>query len=65
MEMSLKQYIPFISKCRKSISKLKPLNMPKLGKRDAHGSTGAGNDQIRFDLIFQTIAPEIEIITYP
>jgi argininosuccinate synthase len=23
----------------------------------------AGNDQIRFDLIFQTIAPEIEIIT--
>lgn len=29
----------------------------------AHGSTGAGNDQIRFDLIFQTIAPEIDIIT--
>ena len=29
----------------------------------AHGSTGAGNDQIRFDFIFQTIAPEIEIIT--
>jgi len=29
----------------------------------AHGSTGAGNDQIRFDLIFQTIAPEIEIMT--
>ncbi|AWG23633.1 argininosuccinate synthase [Flavobacterium faecale] len=29
----------------------------------AHGSTGAGNDQIRFDLIFHTIAPEIEIIT--
>ncbi len=29
----------------------------------AHGSTGAGNDQIRFDLIFQTIAPEIKIIT--
>ncbi len=29
----------------------------------AHGSTGAGNDQIRFDLIFQAIAPEIEIIT--
>jgi argininosuccinate synthase len=29
----------------------------------AHGSTGAGNDQIRFDLIFQTIAPAIEIIT--
>ncbi|WP_430909603.1 argininosuccinate synthase [Maribacter sp. 2-571] len=29
----------------------------------AHGSTGAGNDQVRFDLIFQTIAPEITIIT--
>ena len=29
----------------------------------AHGSTGAGNDQIRFDVIFQTLAPEIEIIT--
>ena len=29
----------------------------------AHGSTGAGNDQVRFDLIFQTLAPEIKIIT--
>ncbi len=29
----------------------------------AHGSTGAGNDQIRFDLTFQVLAPEIEIIT--
>ena len=29
----------------------------------AHGSTGAGNDQIRFDLIFQTICPGKEIIT--
>ncbi len=29
----------------------------------AHGSTGAGNDQIRFDLIFQTMGQEIEIIT--
>lgn len=29
----------------------------------AHGSTGAGNDQVRFDLIFQTLAPEIDIIT--
>ncbi len=32
-------------------------------KNIAHGSTGAGNDQIRFDMIFQTLAPEIEIIT--
>ena len=29
----------------------------------AHGSTGAGNDQIRFDLIFQTLGNSIEIIT--
>lgn len=29
----------------------------------AHGSTGAGNDQVRFDLIFQILAPEVEIIT--
>jgi len=29
----------------------------------AHGSTGAGNDQIRFDSIFQTVIPGIEIIT--
>lgn len=36
----------------------------KIGaKYIAHGSTGAGNDQIRFDLIFQVLAPAIEIIT--
>ena len=29
----------------------------------AHGSTGAGNDQVRFDLIFQVLAHSIEIIT--
>ena len=29
----------------------------------AHGSTGAGNDQIRFDLAFGVLAPEIQIIT--
>ena len=29
----------------------------------AHGSTGAGNDQVRFDMIFQIHAPEMEIIT--
>lgn len=29
----------------------------------AHGSTGAGNDQIRFDLTFDVLAPEIGIIT--
>ncbi|MDR1103563.1 MAG: argininosuccinate synthase [Tannerella sp.] len=29
----------------------------------AHGSTGAGNDQVRFDLTFDVLAPNIEIIT--
>jgi argininosuccinate synthase len=29
----------------------------------AHGSTGAGNDQVRFDMIFQILIPGIEIIT--
>ncbi len=29
----------------------------------AHGSTGAGNDQIRFDMTFLVTAPGIEIIT--
>lgn len=29
----------------------------------AHGSTGAGNDQVRFDLIFNILAPELEVIT--
>ena len=29
----------------------------------AHGSTGAGNDQVRFDMIFQILAPAIQIIT--
>ncbi len=28
----------------------------------AHGSTGAGNDQVRFDIVFEILAPEIEII---
>jgi argininosuccinate synthase len=28
----------------------------------AHGSTGAGNDQVRFDLVFEVMAPEIKII---
>ncbi|KAA9325160.1 argininosuccinate synthase [Adhaeribacter soli] len=29
----------------------------------AHGSTGAGNDQVRFDLIFNIMIPEITILT--
>lgn len=29
----------------------------------AHGSTGAGNDQVRFDMVFQNMLPGVEIIT--
>ena len=29
----------------------------------AHGSTGAGNDQVRFDMTFLVLCPEMEIIT--
>lgn len=29
----------------------------------AHGSTGAGNDQVRFDVAFRALAPELELIT--
>ena len=29
----------------------------------AHGSTGAGNDQVRFDLVFNTLGNDLEIIT--
>lgn len=36
----------------------------KIGaKYVAHGSTGAGNDQVRFDLTFEVIAPDIKILT--
>jgi argininosuccinate synthase len=29
----------------------------------AHGSTGAGNDQVRFDIAFRVLAPDLAIIT--
>ncbi len=29
----------------------------------AHGSTAAGNDQVRFDLVLQTLLPEVKILT--
>lgn len=29
----------------------------------AHGSTGAGNDQVRFDMVFQSMLPHAQIIT--
>lgn len=41
------------------------INYAKEIKADyvAHGSTGAGNDQIRFDLTFDVLAPDIKILT--
>lgn len=36
----------------------------KIGaKAVAHGSTGAGNDQVRFDIVFRIVVPDVEIIT--
>jgi argininosuccinate synthase len=35
----------------------------KLATAIAHGSTGAGNDQVRFDGIFNIVCPQMEIIT--
>lgn len=32
-------------------------------KAIAHGSTGAGNDQVRFDLAFRVLCPEVEVVT--
>jgi argininosuccinate synthase len=29
----------------------------------AHGSTGAGNDQVRFDIAFRVLAPDLDIVT--
>lgn len=29
----------------------------------AHGSTGAGNDQVRFDMIFEILVPNVQVIT--
>ena len=29
----------------------------------AHGSTGAGNDQVRFDVAFRVLAPDLQVIT--
>ncbi len=32
-------------------------------KAVAHGSTGAGNDQVRFDMVFHIMIPDVQIIT--
>jgi argininosuccinate synthase len=56
---------PLSVSAERSIQAIKIIEYAKSinAKYIAHGSTGAGNDQVRFDLIFQTLAPEIEIIT--
>lgn len=39
-------------------------HVKKLGAEGvAHGSTGAGNDQVRFDMVFHIMIPGVEIIT--
>lgn len=38
-------------------------HVKKIGAANvAHGSTGAGNDQVRFDIVFEILAPEVNII---
>ena len=39
-------------------------HVKKIGaNKVSHGSTGAGNDQVRFDMIFQIMIPGVEILT--
>ena len=56
---------PLSVSAERIIQAIEIVNYAKKIKADyiAHGSTGAGNDQVRFDMIFQIIAPEIRIIT--
>ena len=56
---------PLSVSAERSIQAVEIINYAKKINADfvAHGSTGAGNDQVRFDLIFQTLAPEIKILT--
>ncbi|MBQ5828212.1 MAG: argininosuccinate synthase, partial [Bacteroidales bacterium] len=38
-------------------------HVKKIGAQHvAHGRTGAGNDQVRFDIVFEILAPEVNII---
>lgn len=47
------------------IQAIELLKIAKKEKAEAvsHGSTGAGNDQVRFDVAIKTLAPELEITT--
>ena len=56
---------PLSVSAERTVQAIEIINYAKKNKTThiAHGSTGAGNDQVRFDMLFQIIAPEIEIIT--
>lgn len=56
---------PLSVSAERIIQALKIAEFAKAQEADAiaHGSTGAGNDQVRFDMTFQTLVPELEIIT--
>ncbi len=48
-----------VCQARRVVSHARQINAVTL----AHGSTGAGNDQVRFDVAFRTLAPELEVLT--
>jgi argininosuccinate synthase len=47
-----------VCQARRVVSHARQINAVAL----AHGSTGAGNDQVRFDVAFRTLAPELEVL---
>jgi len=47
-----------VCQARRVVSHAREINAAAL----AHGSTGAGNDQVRFDVAFRTLAPELEVL---
>jgi argininosuccinate synthase len=47
-----------VCQARRVVSHAREINAVAL----AHGSTGAGNDQVRFDVAFRTLAPELEVL---
>ena len=48
-----------VCQARKVVSHARQISAVAL----AHGSTGAGNDQVRFDVAFRTLAPDLEVLT--
>ena len=59
------QTYPLSVSAERLIQALEMVKVAKAMKADAvaHGSTGAGNDQVRFDLILHILLPEAKIIT--